>query len=328
LSPRGNRIAILGATSHIAKGLIRSFCLAGDLELYLLARSPERVRDFLDAAGVASGSVRVLQLEEFESHGYDAVINCVGIGAPAKLQHGLASVFELTQRFDDMVLGHLQRNSDTLYVSLSSGAAYGTDFSEPAGEETLARFNANRIDPSEYYGIAKLHSEAKHRALARYNIADLRVFGFFSRFIDLGEKFLLSEIVSCMKSGEEFVTGPQDIWRDFLHPDDLAALVHCLMQQEHVNDVFDVYSAAPATKFEIIEHFAAAGLLKYRVEGEYAAFNVTGAKSRYYSENRRAEKLGYRPDLTSLQGIETEVEAILAQQRKGPTETKDKDYEL
>ena len=314
MSPRGDRVAILGATGHIAKGLIHAFAPAGDLELCLLARSPERVRGFLESAGLGSARARVLPMEDFASHEYDTVINCVGIGSPVKLQQGLSTVFELTQRFDDLVLGYLRRKSDTLYVSLSSGAAYGTDFSKPAGEGTEARFKANRIDPSEYYGIAKLQSEARHRSLERYSIADLRVFGFFSRFIDLGERFLLSEMVNCMKSGEEFVTGPKDIWRDFVHPEDLAALVRCLMQQERVNDVFDVYSAAPVTKFQLVEHFAAAGILKCRVDGGHAQLNVTGAKSCYYSENRRAEQLGYRPRLTSLQGIAREVEAILGRQ--------------
>ena len=313
MTERIKRVAILGATSHIAKGLICKFSLSADVELYLFARSPERVRAFLDSTGLHTRSIRLFPLADFASHSYDTVINCIGIGSPAKLQHDLLSVFQITQQFDDLVLGYLKRESATLYVNLSSGAAYGTDFTEPAGETTLARFNANCIDPSEYYGIAKLHCEAKHRSLIHYNIVDLRVFGYFSRFIDLGERFLLSEIVSCVKSGAELVTGPLDIWRDFVNPEDLVALIRCLMKQERINDVFDVYSAAPVGKFQIIDHFAGTGSLKYRVEGGYSSLNVTGAKSRYFSENRRAESVGYRPGLTSLQGIEQEVGAILAQ---------------
>lgn len=311
MSRRGNRVAILGATGHVAKGLIRNFAGAADLELYLLARSPERVEEFLTCIG-AGGSARALPLEDFAAIDCDTVINCAGIGNPTKHLDPHCSVFELTRRFDDLVLGYLDQSPDTLYVSLSSGAAYGTDFSQPAGETTQARFNANSLDRSEQYGIAKLHSEALHRSLRERNIADLRIFGYFSRFIDLGERFLLSEMASCMKSGGTFVTGPQDIWRDFVGPDDLAALIRCLMRQERVNDVFDVYSAAPAGKFQIIEHFAASGRLNYRVEGEYSPFNVTGAKDRYYSDNRRAEKIGYLPSFTTLELIERELEAILA----------------
>ncbi|HBG05021.1 MAG: hypothetical protein A2075_19875 [Geobacteraceae bacterium GWC2_58_44] len=309
----GKRIAILGATSHIAKGLTHNFCLAQDAELYLFARSPERVRAFLDSIRLPEHlPVRVLPFAEFTSHTYDVVINCVGIGSPSKLRQEPQAIFEITERFDEMVLGYLKGRPLALYVSLSSGAAYGTDFSDPPRETTPARFNANGMAPTEYYGIAKLCSEAKHRALKDLNIVDLRVFGYFSRFIDLGESYLLSEVVSCIMNGQELVTGAQDITRDFVHPEDLTALIRCLMKEERINDVFDVYSARPVGKFEIIEEFARTGALKYRVAEEYAALNATGAKSNYFSENRRAERIGYHPRFTSLDCILRETEAILA----------------
>jgi len=308
----GKRIAILGATSHIALGLIHNFSLSGDLELYLFARSPERLQPLLGSVCRAGGrAVRVLSFEKFAFHSYDAVINCVGGGSPGKLLQDPLSVFQVTEQFDELVLRYLKRESRTLYLSFSSGAAYGTDFSEPAGETTRARFNANDIAPSEYYGIAKLHCEAKHRSLKDLNIVDLRVFGYFSRFIDLGERYLLSELVSCLKSGKEFVTGPLDITRDFVHPEDLAALIRCLMNEERINDVFDVYSTSPISKFQIIEHFAALGALKYRVAEEYRALDATGAKSNYFSLNRRAERVGYHPRYSSLDCVVLETEALL-----------------
>lgn len=307
-----SRIAILGATSHIAKGLIQNFCAAQDAELLLYARKPGQVEAFLAAIGCAGlPQVRVFPVSLFTSHSCDAVINCVGIGSPTRLRQDPYAVFELTEEFDAMVLGYLKRESRVLYLSLSSGAAYGTDFSDPPGEKSPARFNANALSPTEFYGIAKLCSEAKHRALKDLNIVDLRVFGYFSRFIDLGESYLLSELVSCLKNGEEFVTGPHDLVRDYLHPDDLAALVRCLLQQERINDVFDVYSAAPAGKFEIIEELARMGALKYRVTGDYAQQAATGTKNCYYSLNRRAGSLGYTPTFSSLDCVLQETGAIL-----------------
>lgn len=311
MKPEVRRVAILGASGHIGKGLAHALWRRDDLELFLLARSPEKVSAFLDAAGVDPERVRVLPLSDFPSHAYHTVINCVGIGTPGRLERELGAVFDLTQRFDDLVLDYLKKETGTLYVNMSSGAAYGTDFSAPPGEETQARFNANRLDPAEFYGIAKLNCEARHRALGAYNIVDLRVFGYFSRFIDLDEKFLLSEMASCMLGDTIFSTGPGDIWRDFVTPDDLAALILCLMRQGRINDVFDVYSAAPVSKFQLVEHFAAAGMLRYRIDGGHLPCEVTGAKSRYYSENRRAGSLGYRPRFTSLEGVAHEVEALL-----------------
>jgi len=311
----GKRIAILGATSHIAMGVIHQFCGSNDLELYLFARSSEKLHAWLHSSGCAGKkTITVLPFDDFLKHRYDTVINCVGVGSPGKLAQDPLCVFHLTEQFDELVLGYLKQEASSLYLSLSSGAAYGTDFSEPASEDTPARFHANGISPSEYYGIAKLHCEAKHRALKDLNIVDLRVFGYFSRFIDLGERYLLSELMSCLKSGEEFVTGPQDIVRDFVHPEDLAALVRCLMTEGRINDVLDVYSTSPAGKFEILEHFAASGALKYRVDGGYAALNTTGAKNNYFSLNRRAERVGYRPRYSSLECIIKETEAIVSAQ--------------
>lgn len=41
------RVALLGATSHIAKGLIACCSKREDRKLFLYARSPDRVREFL-----------------------------------------------------------------------------------------------------------------------------------------------------------------------------------------------------------------------------------------------------------------------------------------
>ena len=59
------------------------------------------------------------------------------------------------------------------------------DFSVPVDESTYSKWGINHISEADYYGIAKLNSEVKLRALKDLNIVDLRVFGYFSRFIDL-----------------------------------------------------------------------------------------------------------------------------------------------
>jgi nucleoside-diphosphate-sugar epimerase len=307
------RFAILGATSHIAKGLILGLQGSVGNELFLFARSPERVQLFLASieAG-ASQLIKVKPFSEFAENDYDVVINCVGIGNPAKLANELPSIFHITEVFDNLVLEYLKDHRRAFYINFSSGAAYGTDFSAPVAETSQARFNINAITASEYYGIAKINSEAKHRAMTDYNIVDLRVFGYFSRFIDLKEKFLLSEIVTCLQNGQEFVTGPGNITRDFVHPGDLLGLISKCMEQQHINEVFDVYSAKPVTKFEIIEHFSIYHGLNCRVEDNYSALSATGTKENYYSKNRKAHSIGYKPVFTSLHGIESEVIHILA----------------
>lgn len=306
------RFAILGATSHIAKGLILGLQGSVSNELYLFARSPERVKLFLESIGVVNSQfIKIRSFNGFSDYDYDVVINCVGIGNPAKLANELASIFNITEVFDTLILEYLKGHRQTLYINFSSGAAYGTDFSAPVDVTSQARFNINAITASEYYGIAKINSEAKHRAMKGYNIVDLRVFGYFSRFIDLEEKFLLSEIVTCVKNGQLFVTGPGNIVRDFINPQDLVGLIEACMVQNCINDVLDVYSAKPATKFEILEHFALHHGLKYRVEGAYTTFTVTGSKDHYYSTNSKAASIGYAPRFSSIDGIEKEVNYIL-----------------
>lgn len=306
------RIAILGATSHIAKGLILGLHDYGQNELFLFARSPERVQLFLDLIGTGKSQlIKIKPLNEFSDVSYDVVINCVGIGNPAKLAAGLFSIFSITETFDNLILEYIKDHPAALYVNFSSGAAYGTDFSAPASETSQAKFNINLIDPSEFYSIAKINSEAKHRAMKDYNIVDLRVFGYFSRFIDLEEKFLLSEIISCMQNNRELATGPGNIVRDFVCPHDLLSLVKACITQKEINDVFDVYSAQPSTKFELIEHFVLNHGLKYRVDDSYSVVNVTGVKDHYYSLNYKASSIGYVPKFSSIAGIENEVEYFL-----------------
>lgn len=304
------KIAILGATSHIAKGLISGFCQAERHELFLFGRSPDRIKAFLTDINSIS-AVQALPFSEFNNAGYDVVINCVGIGDPGKLKSEISSIFKVTETYDNLVLDYLEGHLGTLYINFSSGAAYGTDFTLPANESSFAKFDINHISSSDYYGIVKLHSEAKHRAMSDFNIVDLRVFGYFSRFIDLDTKFLISEVISCVINKKEFVTGPGNILRDYVHPEDLMSLIELCISRHDVNDVFDVYSLKPVTKFEMLDYFVERYRFKYRIEENFGAPTATGKKDNYYSSNRRSEGLGYSPRFTSLDSIMQESETIL-----------------
>jgi hypothetical protein len=304
------RVALLGATSHIAKGLIACWSKHDDRELFLYARSPERVREFLIHLEPSRGDV--FPICEFGKRQYDVVVNCVGIGSPQKLKDNLEDIFQITSSFDDMVLGYLADHSQALYVNLSSGAAYGTDFSEPVNDQSRARFDINNLKSEEFYGIAKLHSEARHRALSWLNIVDLRIFGYFSRYIDLNDKFLLSEIISCMKNKRTLVTSSVEIWRDFLHPCDLISLIDLCVARCPLNTSFDAYSDKEVSKFEILNFFAETYGLEYRIDKSYQMLAATGQKNRYYSAGRKAREIGYVPAFTSIKCIEAETSAIVA----------------
>ena len=284
-----------------------------DRELLLYARSPERVQKFLDQLGRAT-EAKVYYVEEYGREQHDIVINCIGFGNPQKLKDNLEDIFRITTMYDDLIIGYLEANPDTIYINLSSGAAYGTDFSRPLDEHSQAQFNINNLKADEFYGIAKLHSEARHRALKTLTIIDLRIFGYFSRYIDQNEKFLLSEIIACLKNKQTFITSPVDIWRDYLHPHDLSSLIDCCIIRYPLNSVYDAHSNKEVSKFELLSSFAEIYGLKYKVNDAFQPQSVTGTKSYYFPTGHRASEVGYAPIFTSLEGIKLETAAILATQ--------------
>ncbi|MBT3878778.1 MAG: NAD(P)-dependent oxidoreductase [Candidatus Scalindua sp.] len=310
------KIVILGATSHIAKGLICNFNRLRKDELYLFARSVDSLKAFVDSAQ-CEGKVYLKEFGEFNDVDYDIIINCIGINSSVNIKDKLPFFFRLTETFDNLILDYQENHPDTLYINLSSGAAYGTDFSKPAYGSTCSKWDINNISESDYYGIAKLNSEAKHRALQNLNIVDLRIFGYFSRFANLDSKFLLTEIISCIKEGREFVTGSDNITRDYIHPKDLHSLIEKCIEKHKVNDVFDAYSLKPVTKFEILEYFSKGHGLKYIVEDDVKKSAITGAKNDYYSNNKKAGQIGYIPEFDSIDCIMQESKYILKEKKSG-----------
>ena len=153
-----NRIAIMGATSQIAKDLISSFAAAGEENLYLYARRPDEVQRWLNAVGL-SRRYPVGDFSAFGERVFDAVINFVGVGNPAQITGLGNSIFDITLQFDEMVFNYLLRHPACRYLFMSSGAAYGSNFDEPATSVTKAIVAINDLSPQEWYGVAKLHAE-------------------------------------------------------------------------------------------------------------------------------------------------------------------------
>lgn len=303
------KTAILGATGHIAKSLIFGLDKNVGYRLFLFARDEERLNQFVRAH--CHGVVNCLPFNQFNDTNYDVVINCIGIGDPAKLKNAGGAIFRLTETFDNMVLDYLERHPDTLYINFSSGAVYGTDFDAAVSDSSYLTLEINNIVPQNYYGISKINAEAKHRGLPQKNIVDLRVFSFFSRFIDSESKFFINEIISCLKTYEILKTGPGNIVRDYIHPEDLLNLVEKCIDKHSLNDVFDVYSLKPVTKFEVLDYFVKQHGLKYYVNDKLFVSTATGTKDCYFSNNKKAEKIGYFPRFTSLQSIIEGSKAIL-----------------
>ncbi len=290
------RIAILGATSHIAKGLMLNFMQSKGDKLFLFARLPKKVKNFLEAHSLGLHR-HICDFKHFQRGKYDVIINCVGLGTPAKVKEANGAVFKLTEEFDNMVLEYLQRNPDTLYINFSSGAVYS--------------ICVNDIKPEHYYGIAKLHQEAKHRALKKLNIVDLRIFSYFSRFIELDSGYFLTELIKSLKSKKTFVTNPCDFVRDFLAPRDLFDLICLIIKAKPFNDAIDAYSSMPISKFKLLDYFVKNYSLKYTINRGLKLNCPTGVKSRYCSSSKKAAGLGYKPKFSSLEVVAMESKYML-----------------
>lgn len=300
--------AILGASSQIAKDYMLSVQASSEVALLPYVRDPSGMDAWLAAHGM---TYRSMPFSAYGQIDHDAVINFVGVGDPQRAAAMGGSILEITMDFDGLVLRELARHPKRRYIFLSSGAAYGSSFLEPANAATVANISINALNPQEYYAVAKLHAEARHRALADLAITDIRVFNYFSRTQSLEARFFITDIVRAIRDGQLLRTSPDFMVRDFLHPSDFHQLVACILAAPVQNDVLDCYSKAPIDKPGLLHAMQAEFGLKYEVQDAGAAVNATGQKPNYYSLNHKAAAYGYKPFYSSLDGIITETRAIL-----------------
>lgn len=306
------RIAIFGATSQIAKDLVLSFTLESKHQLVLYARRPDAVRHWLLAIDQPDRHP-VHDFAGFnDNEEFDAIINFVGVGDPAR---GLAigvDIFDATFQYDNLALNYQKKHSDCRYIFLSSGAAYGTTFEEPVDTDTRACFALNDLQPTDWYGVAKLHAECRHRSQPHLSIFDIRVFNYFSHTQDMSARFLMTDILRAIETNTTLQTSSSNIFRDYIHPADLYQLVTLLLDAPKANTVVDCYSLAAIDKNELLTAMQEKFGLKYETAKSAVLINATGLKKVYYSLNRRAADYGYRPSFTSLAGLILESEKALA----------------
>lgn len=308
------RLAILGASSQIAKDLIRGFLEENSYELALYARNPAGVKFWLNSMG----SKRICATDDFSGFNhqqhYDAIINFVGAGNPAKTTLMGSSIMDVTHEYDELALGYLEKHPGTRYIFLSSGAAYGSDFAEPVKKGAVATFNLNNLTNADWYGIAKFYSECRHRSLSAFPIVDLRVFSYFSRTQDLAARFLMCDVLRAICSKSVLQTSGVDMVRDYLNPKDFSTMVQAVLKADPINIALDCFSRSPVSKFELLLRMKEEFDLQYEIHPD-AGVNATGHKLNYFSLNHRAIEFGYVPSMTSLECVMTESAAILNSMR-------------
>jgi nucleoside-diphosphate-sugar epimerase len=213
----------------------------------------------------------------------DVVVNCVGVGSPLKVRALERDVFSMTDTTDNRILEWL-RTHDRLYIFISSGAIHYR---------------------KDCYAIAKRCAELKHRALEQQAIVDLRLFNYITEHINIGDGYLITELLRAILDKKPFVTYNIDVEKDFTGRHELWRAVLAAIGHPG-NAAYDVYSKAPTTKFDIMAFCG----LQYNM-----AFRVKGGKrttlSKYTPTEHGLQKIGYEPQRDSTQCIKEAFDAII-----------------
>jgi nucleoside-diphosphate-sugar epimerase len=307
-------IAILGASGQIGRGLAIALAVGPWAVLRLYARQATAFERDARALGLLNPRVSVHSLESFERERHDVVINAAGAGSRTRQLALGAQQAHDTEALDQRVLSYLERFRDSTYVYLSTGAVYGFEREWPIPENASFRASPRDSDTLDMYPLAKLAAEARHRSMRSAHIYDIRIFGYFSRFITLDDGFFLSEVARSLVRGTPLRTSAQDMVRDYIDQTELAALIRRLLRSQPPNGTFDIHSAAPVGKHELLEALTTEFGLRVEYEGGRQPAPPL-AKPAVPSACRRAAGVGHKPLRSSKEIVLSEMRALLLSQR-------------
>ena len=302
-------IAILGASSQIAKDLIISFSLNRNNTMHLFARRPKDFTEWMKCISLA-GNYQVDDFSVFGTQEFDVIINFVGTGNPSKTAEMGSAIFDVTLQFDELALRYIRQHPACRYIFLSSGAAYGSNFDLHVGIGSKAAIAINDLQPNDWYGVAKLHAECRHRSFPHLPIVDIRIFNYFSHTQDMDARFLITDIMRSIRDQTILKTSSEIMVRDYITPKDFYSIINAILDSPPKNDAIDCYSKSPIEKSILLEAMKEEFGLQYEYAENAEGINSTGRKPYYYSLNKRASLFGYQPSLTSLEGIIYEAKNI------------------
>jgi nucleoside-diphosphate-sugar epimerase len=305
------RIAILGASSQIAKDYIRFDLKDGFNELKLFVRNKELFSGYLKDQKV-HGHFEVLSYDQFFlNNSFDAILNFVGSGNPVKTKDMGTEILDITYHYDQMALDYLKRNSACKYIFMSSGVVYGGDFTEPVKINTKASVNINNLKAQDWYSIAKLYAESRHRAIKNSSIIDVRIFNYFSHTQDMDARFLITDIVRSIRDKTKLKVFNDNLVRDYIGPEDFYMLVSGILNSPASNDVVDCYSKGPVDKLTLLDAIQKTFNFNCDLVTGVTGLNATGSKINYYSLNHHATLFGFQPRFNSLELIIQEIDLYL-----------------
>lgn len=298
------RIAILGATGHLSKCVFWSFSKDSDVEFFMFSRSKNKAENFYRQ--FTDAKIKYFDdYQMFRAFDYDLIFN--GVGSWDSKDQPSNNIFKVTESYDNLIMDYQATHPQSVSIHVSSGAAYANSFSIPASKSTQTEIIINQISEKDFYSIAKINSEAKHRAFPEMNIVDIRLFGFFSRYMSLEYPYLLSALIQSTKQHKVFKMVKDDFWRDYIHMDDFSLLLHEILKQKKINMAIDVRSRLPISKSDLVHLF----IEKYGLEVQEnisTEISKTGIKPYYYSLQKNDI---YTPRYTSLETVESELKYFM-----------------
>jgi nucleoside-diphosphate-sugar epimerase len=302
------KVAILGASGHIGKNLILYLSKKKNIDLFLFSKNKKNVNNFLKQITLNGNKIKVDSYNHFEENQYNVVINCTGNNKDLEKNNKI--FFKKNRFYDNKIIKYLKKNKSCLYIYLSSGAIYGSNFLDSVNEDSKIIQSKNKIN--DEYVMAKIDSERKHRKLSELNIVDLRIFSFFSRFLEEKTNFFLTDVLNALKYQKKLLTNNINIQRDYIHPYDLSEIILKLIKKQMINDVYDISSKKPTTKFEIIKFLKNNYNLKYKIDDE----EKENTKINYFSTSKKFLKFGYCPKYTSIETIKMEISQVLKEKNQ------------
>jgi hypothetical protein len=280
-------IALLGVTGHVARNLEAFFKEKN--KIYRFSREP--IDDAMPANSIYADKYFIHPYSDLQYYDFDVIINCVGFGNPADVEKAGIEILSVTNQYDDMCLQYLEYYPETKYVYISSGVA------------------SNPLDTKNLYQLSKVYTEAKHRAMPDFNIIDIRLYSFFTRYSNLNASFFMSQLVKAVRDKTEFVTDESIMWRDYINPYDLYNLVQTCLNQKKFNGYVETYSLSPIEKFEILEYFKDTYNVRIKYLEHHEGFSSANDPC-YYSKGKSSIR-GFKPKYDSLSTIIEETEGIL-----------------
>lgn len=298
------KIAIFGSNSSIADEFIEKSIKCSNIYFDLYTRKKDLMTKRMSAYD--SKQYRVLGYDSFtHNQRYDLILNFIGCGDPKKLIQAQKDIIQINDFYDNKIIQYLIKSNTTKYVYLSSGVAYHVDFECPIESYYQKKIIFSYIKDYHHYGIAKNLSEIRHRAYSDLAIVDLRIFSYLrDKNLEL-ENSLMGNVFSSIYNQTILTTIKSNVWRDYIDADLFYQAINCIINNDHLNGAFDLYSAGPVDKMHLLKIMEQTFGLRYKFlpQEKDIKFNSTGLKPRYYSLNNNFSILGYTPKYSSEQLI-------------------------